>query len=142
DKVGRVGQLRTGVSKEIKDPAFSPDTNRGYVVADMITGFGVAEAVKHYYGMWHYTDVKGKKVIVQGWGNVGSAAAYYMAQMGARIVGIIDRSGGIIETNGLGLEEIRNLFLNKKGNTLQADNMLDFDQINKQIWSLGADVFL
>jgi hypothetical protein len=41
----------------------------------MITGYGVAEAVRHYetYG----GDVKGKKAIVQGFGNVGSAAAFY-----------------------------------------------------------------
>lgn len=142
DKVTRVGQLRTGVSKEIKSEKYSPEVERGYVVADMITGFGVAEAVKHYYNLWHSNDLKDKKVIVQGWGNVGSAAAYYLAQMGAKIVGIIDRTGGIIVPEGLGLAEVRELYLNKKGNTLQAENMLSFEEVNEKIWSVGADVFL
>jgi glutamate dehydrogenase/leucine dehydrogenase len=43
-------------------------------IADMITGFGVAEAVRHFYSIWW--RCKGKKAIVQGFGNVGSAAFY------------------------------------------------------------------
>jgi glutamate dehydrogenase/leucine dehydrogenase len=47
----------------------------------MITGYGVAEAVNHYYAI--YGDVKKvkEKAIVQGFGNVGSAATYYLAQI-------------------------------------------------------------
>jgi glutamate dehydrogenase/leucine dehydrogenase len=41
----------------------------------MITGYGVAEAVRHYYETYG-GDVKGKKAIVQGFGNVGSAAIW------------------------------------------------------------------
>jgi glutamate dehydrogenase/leucine dehydrogenase len=41
----------------------------------MITGYGVAEAVRHFYAIYG-GDVKGKKAIVQGFGNVGSAAAF------------------------------------------------------------------
>jgi glutamate dehydrogenase/leucine dehydrogenase len=37
--------------------------------------------------------LKVKKAIVQGFGNVGSAAAFYLAEMGAKIIGIIDRDG-------------------------------------------------
>jgi glutamate dehydrogenase/leucine dehydrogenase len=48
----------------------------------MITGYGVAEAVRHYYETYG-GDVK-EKAIVQGFGNVGSAAAFYLAEMGAK----------------------------------------------------------
>ena len=41
----------------------------------MITGYGVSEAVRHYYQIYG-GDLKGKRAIIQGWGNVGSAAAY------------------------------------------------------------------
>jgi glutamate dehydrogenase/leucine dehydrogenase len=67
---------------------------RKYTVADMITGYGVAEAVRHYYNIYG-GDFVGKKAIVQGFGNVGSAAAFYLAEMGVKIIGIIDRDGGI-----------------------------------------------
>ena len=140
DKINRIGQLRQGVIKVIENPNFSPDVNRKYTVADMITGYGVAEAVRHYYTIYG-GDVKGKKAIVQGFGNVGSAAAFYLAQMGAKVVGIIDRDGGIINENGYSFEEITTLFLNKDGNKLVADNMIPFAEINETIWSMGAQVF-
>ena len=49
----------------------------------MITGYGVAESVKHYYDVYG-GKLAGKRVIVQGWGNVGSAGAFYLAQSGAK----------------------------------------------------------
>jgi len=36
----------------------------------MITGYGVAEAVKHFYDI-HGGKIEGKRAIVQGFGNVG-----------------------------------------------------------------------
>jgi glutamate dehydrogenase/leucine dehydrogenase len=140
DKINRIGQLRQGVVKVIENPIFSPNVDRKYTVADMITGYGVAEAVRHYYSIFG-GDVKGKKAIVQGFGNVGSAAAFYLAQMGAKVVGIIDRDGGLINEDGFSFEEITNLFLNKDGNKLVADNMIPFEEINERIWSINAQIF-
>jgi len=61
--------------------------------------------VRHYYDIYG-GNVVGKKAVVQGFGNVGSAAAYYLAQMGAKVVGIIDRAGGVINEEGFSFEEI------------------------------------
>ncbi len=140
DKINRIGQLRQGVVKVIENPAFSPDVSRKYTVADMITGYGVAEAVRHYYAIYG-GDIKGKKAIVQGFGNVGSAAAFYLAEMGVKVVGIIDRDGGIINKEGFSFEEIKQLFLNKDGNKLVSGTMIPFDQINTEIWNVGAEIF-
>lgn len=140
DKINRIGQLRQGVIKVIENPDFSPNVNRKYTVADMITGYGVAEAVRHYYTIFG-GDVKGKKAIVQGFGNVGSAAAFYLAEMGAKIVGIIDRDGGLINEQGFSFEEIKTFFLNKDGNKLVASNMIPFEEINEKIWSIEAQIF-
>lgn len=140
-KINRIGQLRYGVLKVIEDTQYSPDVQRKYVVADMITGYGVAESITHYYNIWG-GDLRDKRVIVQGWGNVGSAAAFYLAQQGAKIVGIIDRVGGLINKEGFSLEEIRTLFLNKDGNELNAPDMLSYDEVNAQIWDVNAEVFI
>jgi len=140
-KINRIGQLRQGVLKAIEDEDYSPDVSRKYVVADMITGFGVAESVKHYYSIYG-GNLKGKRVIVQGWGNVGSAGAYYLAQEGAKIVGIIDRVGGLINVDGFSLDEIRTLFLNKNGNALSSPNMLSYEEVDNKIWDLQAEVFI
>lgn len=140
DKINRIGQLRQGVVKVIENPSFSPDVVRKYTVADMITGYGVAEAVRNFYEIYG-GDVKGKKAIVQGFGNVGSAAAFYLAKMGAKIVGIIDRDGGLLNKDGFSFEEIKELFLNKDGNKLVAGNMIPFEQLNAEVWGIGAEIF-
>lgn len=140
-KINRIGQLRHGVLKVIEDAKFSPNVDRKYVIADMITGYGVAESVRHYYNLYG-GELKGKRVIVQGWGNVGSAGAYYLAQEGAQIVGIIDRVGGLIKEDGFTLEEIRELFLNKNGNELNHPEMMSFDDVNAKIWDVKAEVFI
>ena len=80
-KINRIGQLRQGVLKTIESVKnYSPDIERKFVVADMITGYGVSESVKHYYQIYG-GELKNKRVIVQGWGNVGSAAAYHKKKM-------------------------------------------------------------
>jgi len=140
DKINRIGQLRHGVIKVLENEDYSPDVRRKYTVADMITGYGVAEAVHHYYDIYG-GDVKGKKAIVQGFGNVGSAAAYYLSQMGVKVIGIIDRVGGLINEEGFSFEEMKTLFLNKDGNTLKHDNLIPFEEINEKIWNLNADIF-
>ena len=141
DKIERIGQLRNGVGKTLESSMYSPGVARAYKVADMITGFGVAEAVKHYYQVYG-GSVKGKRAIVQGFGNVGSAAAYYLSQMGAKIVGIIDRDGGVINKDGFSFEEIKDFYLNKDGNLLVADNMISFEEINDKIWDLETEIFV
>jgi glutamate dehydrogenase/leucine dehydrogenase len=140
DKINRIGQLRHGVIKVIENTDYSPDVSRKYTIADMCTGFGVAESVKHYYDIYG-GDVKGKTAIIQGFGNVGSAAAFYLSKMGAKIIGILDRDGGLINKDGYSYEEIKDLFLAKKGNTLQSKDLIPFEEANEAFWSLGADIF-
>jgi glutamate dehydrogenase/leucine dehydrogenase len=140
-KINRIGQLRQGVLKVIEDKQYSPSVEKKYVVADMITGYGVAQSVAHYYDIWG-GDIRGKKVLVQGWGNVASAGAYYLAQAGAKIVGIIDRVGGLINENGFTLEEITQLFLTKNGNEIIHPDLKSFEEINAAIWDVQADVFI
>ncbi|WP_299363958.1 Glu/Leu/Phe/Val dehydrogenase dimerization domain-containing protein [Winogradskyella sp.] len=140
DKINRIGQLRQGVIKVIENPKYSPDVSRKYTVADMITGYGVAVAAKHFYTTYGST-IKGKRVVVQGFGNVGASAAFYFAQMGAKVVGILDKEGGLIKAEGFSFKEITELYLNKSGNTLVADDLIPFADINEQIWSLETEVF-
>ncbi|MHA4853388.1 Glu/Leu/Phe/Val dehydrogenase dimerization domain-containing protein [Rhodococcus sp. MSC1_016] len=141
ERVQRVGQLRLGVAKVVEDPRFTPDPQAKYTVSDLITGWGVAESVRHYYRVYG-GELTSKRVIMQGWGNVGATAAYYLAQSGARIVGIIDRNGGVSNTDGYDFEQIRDLFLTRSGNELNAPGAVPFADINETIWSVGAEVFL
>ena len=136
-----IKQLQDGVLLEITNPSLTPDVSHKYTVADMITGFGVSEAVKHFYHL-HNENLTDKKVIIQGWGNVGSAAAFYQASEGAKVVGIIDQEGGLIKEEGFTFEEIRTLFLNKNGNKLSSEKMLSFEDVNSKIWDIDVDIFI
>lgn len=140
-KVNRIGQLRQGVVKLIEDEKYTPSLTKKYTIADMCTGYGVAEAVKHYYQLWG-GNVQGKRAVVQGWGNVGAAAGFYLSQMGVKIVGILTREGGIINQAGFTHEEIGELVLKRQGNRLITDELLSFDIVNQKIWDLESEIFI
>lgn len=142
-KVQTLIQLREGVGLSVRDARLTPDpVGHTQAVADLITGYGVAESIRHFYRLAQASTASGKRAIIQGWGNVASAAAFYLAQQGVKVIGIIDRSGGLIAPEGLGLEDIRACFLNKQGNALHVPGMLPFEAVNARIWDLGADIFV
>ena len=140
-KMKIINQLKAGVPLIVKETNLTPDPNKDYSVGDLITGYGVSEAILHYYNIYG-GEVKGKRVIVQGWGNVAGAAAYYLSQAGAIIVGIIDIGGGVINTEGYSFSEIKDLLTNRTSNFLEAENMMSFEEVNKKIWSVGAEIFV
>lgn len=51
-------------------------------------------------------ELDGARVAVQGFGNVGSAAAELFAQAGAKIVAIQDHTGTIVNENGIDMAEL------------------------------------
>lgn len=86
------------------------------------TGRGVQFALREFFR--HPEDVaraglsggiEGKRIIVQGLGNVGYHAAKFLAEEdGARIVGIIERDGALHDEAGLNVEEVKQ-WLHRKG---------------------------
>lgn len=50
--------------------------------------------------------IEGQRVVVQGLGSVGSVAARELVARGARIVGVADVTGGIVNERGLDLVEV------------------------------------
>ncbi len=142
ERIRIIGQLRYGCSKIVEDARYVPDSPQKYAVADRITGYGVAESVRHYYSIFKNTDLKNKRAIIQGWGNVASAAACFLANEGVRVVGIIDRDGGILHPEGLTLNEVKHLFDTKKGNKLSSPDLIPFAEVNDRIWDAGAEIFI
>ena len=140
-KMKIINQLKAGVPLIVREESLTPNPNKDYCVGDLITGYGVSETIIHYYSIYG-GELKGKRVIIQGWGNVAGAAAYYLAQAGAIIVGIIDKSGGLVKAQGYSFEEIKSLLENRSSNFLETDNMLSFEQANEKIWNVGAEIFV
>ncbi|MEJ6662512.1 MAG: Glu/Leu/Phe/Val dehydrogenase dimerization domain-containing protein [Bacteroidia bacterium] len=143
EKLQAITRLQSGVLLPIIDERFTPDVSKKYNVSDMITGWGVSEGVRHYYELWGGT-MNHKTAIIQGWGNVSAAAAFYLAKHGVKIVGIIDREGGLINKEGYSLAEVTDMFINRDGNKLNANTpgFAPFAEVNAQIWELGAEIFI
>ena len=54
------------------------------------------------------TGLEGKRVIVQGLGNVGYYAAKFLRQEGALITGVAEAHGGILDEKGIDIEKLKN----------------------------------
>ena len=69
------------------------------------TGRGIVYAL--YQAARHLgQDLKGRKIAVQGFGNVGSVSADLMAREGATIVAVSDKSGGVYDPKGLDVADL------------------------------------
>ncbi|GAA6190721.1 glutamate dehydrogenase [Phaeobacter gallaeciensis] len=89
------------------------------------TGRGVQYALQEFFrdprdmekaGMTGSLD--GKRVIVQGLGNVGYHAAKFLSEEdGARIIGIIERDGALFNADGLDVEGVHNWIVKHGGVT-------------------------
>ena len=134
-------QLSTGVPLDVTSSKLLPNGSKKYSVGDLITGYGVCESVVHFYKIYG-GELKNKRVIIQGWGNVAATAAYYLAQEGAIVVGIIDKNGGLINKNGFSFEKISQLLENRSANYLEDQEIKSFEEINNNIWKVGAEIFI
>jgi glutamate dehydrogenase (NAD(P)+) len=102
------------------------------------TGRGVVymiiEAAKHL-GI----DVAGLTAVVQGFGNVGSVAARELTNIGVKVIGVSDRTGGFVDTNGLPVEKL--LEVADKNHSL--DGCLYGDKItNEELLEIKCDVLV
>ncbi len=83
-------------------------------------------------------ELRGARVAVQGFGNVGSVAAELFAEAGARIVAVQDHTGTIVNENGLDLKELVPLS--------RADGVVGFkggDAIaNDAFWEVACDILI
>ena len=138
ERTERIEKLQKGVSLIVSDERYVPKDS-SYTIADMITGYGVAESVIHFYRL-QGDDVKGKKVLVQGWGNVGAAAGYYLSQAGAKLSGIVDRSGGVLNKDGFTHEDVIQLFHSRVKNMFEGFQKVD--DIQESFWKQEADIFI
>ena len=77
------------------------------------TGFGVAVAAEAA-APFAKLSLNGARVVVQGFGAVGRHAARFLAKKGARLVGASDRGGAIANPDGIDIEALANLKLERK----------------------------
>lgn len=118
----RLQRLSEGTSLVVRDPRWSPSPHTNeFTTMDLITGYGVYCSIKAYYKHLGLETLKGKRFYIQGWGNVGAAAGWYIAQDGGLLVLIQDKSTYAFNEEGFRFEEINGLLQNRKGNHLPSD---------------------
>ncbi|MEM4128058.1 MAG: Glu/Leu/Phe/Val dehydrogenase, partial [Thermoproteus sp.] len=85
----------------------------GNPVREYATGFGVAvmarEMAKRLWG-----GLEGRTVAVQGAGNTGAWAAYWLENMGAKVIAISDSKGTVINKSGIPADRIMKIYWGKK----------------------------
>ncbi len=83
--------------------------------------------------------VEGTRVVVQGFGNVGSVAAQLMEQQGMKVIAVSDKSGGIYNPKGL---KIRELVQHVRQHRFLADYREAEHISNEQLLTLDCDVLV
>jgi glutamate dehydrogenase (NAD(P)+) len=84
-------------------------------------------------------DVPNTRIVIQGFGNVGSHAALYAHELGYKVVAISDVSGGVYNPNGLNIPEL--VQYAKQNGSVQ--NFPEADNItNAELFTLDCDVLI
>ena len=82
----------------------------------------------------------GKRVVVQGLGNVGFHAAYYLQEAGARIVGIAEMNGALVKEDGLDVRDV-GIWRNEHG-TIEGYPKGRLVQPSSQALEMDCDILL
>ena len=124
------------VVDELGDPKAStgkPESLGGIPYDElMITAYGVVESVDVACQVAEI-ELKGARVVIQGFGAVGKGAAYYSHKKGAIVIAVSDSRGAVWDPQGLDIDHL----LEVKNKTGSIRNT----QCRKEI-SLGEELFL
>lgn len=94
--------------------------------------FGIQEACRDTADMkalGQQPGINGKRFVVQGLGNVGYHAAFYMIEAGARMVGVAEREGSIYSEKGIDLDELM-AWRDETGSILGFEGVTDLEDRN------------
>lgn len=130
-------QLQEGVQLPVRLPGVAAPL----ALSKLVTGYGVAKAVESYYDILG-GSVAGKRILVEGFGDVGGPSAYYLHKAGAKVVGIISRPAGQkafrwrVDARGLDIEDL----LARRVDTDLPEGVESEDAA--PFWQTEADVFI
>lgn len=135
--------LRT-VGNGVHEPVADGDlgvAGRPLVVADLITGYGVARAARRCLEL-NGESLEGKRVIVEGFGNVGSSCALYLSRWGASIVGLVDARFGLAAPEGLVADEVEELVRRQECRSIPEHPLRREGRDRDAAYGVEADIFV
>jgi len=77
-------------------------------LADLVTGFGLARSIIYLFERQR-RSIERTRVVIEGFGAVGGPCALYLSRAGARIVGVSDHLGALVEPGGFPPGEVEEL---------------------------------
>jgi glutamate dehydrogenase (NAD(P)+) len=80
-------------------------SSEGVPITELIAGYGVAECTREAAEVLGLA-LRGARIALQGFGNVGGAAARYLDRVGARVVVVADIEGAILAPDGLDIPHL------------------------------------
>lgn len=143
----KLSRLKRGVEARVTLPDLPGPRKGAWMIADVITGYGVARSIEHYYRRLG-RDLDGQRVIVEGFGAVGAFAAYYLAKQGALLVATSTREPAgpyRVALNPKGLD-VSSLIHRREHTSLPAPGRSNPDVVQtdnpRAIYSIKADIFV
>ncbi|MFA7274958.1 MAG: Glu/Leu/Phe/Val dehydrogenase [Crocinitomicaceae bacterium] len=106
---------------------------------DRATGYGVVSTLKAW-AEWKNVDLKDKKYIVQGFGNVGQWASVFMEELGAKLTAVQDASGTIYKEDGISPTELLEYTKLNGGNIVGFPGAVTID--NNLFFGLECDILI
>ena len=83
-------------------------------------------------------DVKGARVVIQGFGNAGSFLSKFLHDAGAKVVGISDAYGALHDPNGLDIDYL----LDRRDSFGTVTKLFDNTITNKELLELDCDILV
>ncbi|MBD8016289.1 Glu/Leu/Phe/Val dehydrogenase [Microbacterium sp. APC 3898] len=83
-------------------------------------------------------DMKGARVVIQGFGNAGSFLAKFLHDAGAKVVGISDAYGALHDPDGLDIDYL----LDRRDSFGTVTTLFDNTITNKELFELDCDILV
>ncbi|HWL24164.1 MAG TPA: Glu/Leu/Phe/Val dehydrogenase [Ureibacillus sp.] len=83
-------------------------------------------------------DIKGARVVIQGFGNAGSFLAKFMSDLGAKVIGISDAYGALHDPEGLDIDYL----LDRRDSFGTVTTLFEDTITNKELLELDCDILV
>jgi glutamate dehydrogenase (NAD(P)+) len=115
-----------------------PITNGGTPGRSKATGQGLVHCIREWSERNHF-ELQGKKLIVQGYGNVGSHCAVLLGQLGVSLVAVADHSGHMYNPEGFNEHRLQT-FVQEHGSISGYPNGVKITR--EEFFATEADIFV
>ncbi|MHA1819988.1 MAG: Glu/Leu/Phe/Val family dehydrogenase [Promethearchaeota archaeon] len=105
------------------------------------TGRGVSYVLREFCRR-EGLDLSKQRIVIQGFGNVGSWAAKTLYEWGAKIIGISDVSGGILDLEGINIDDLSEFIYGSDEKKLIKDYKKGKHITNDELLKLECDFLI